>query len=80
MGGRDNIIQDRVPPDQYIVYGRMQAVGLGAKATGGIRLGIRIDQQNLAPSLSETCAEIDCGGRFADAALLVGKRVDASHC
>lgn len=43
-----------------------------AEATGGVGLGVQINQQDLLAALGEAGGQIDGGGGFADSAFLVG--------
>ena len=48
-----------------------------AEATGGIGLGIKIDQENTAACLGRTSGEVNGGGGLADPALLINDSHDA---
>src|SRR5262249_55443355 len=59
---------------------RRAAVCALAQPGGGVRLRIEVDHERALAGLGETGSEVDRGRRLADAALLVGKRVDpAGH-
>jgi hypothetical protein len=51
-------------------------VRVDAEADRAGALRVEVDQQHLAPVLGEGGAQVDRGGRLADATLLVGQRDD----
>ena len=74
---RDNGIFDQRRADQYIIGGNLALVAANAEAGAGIALRIEIDNQHALANGGKRGAEIDGGGRFSDAAFLVGNDEDA---
>ena len=50
-----------------------------AEAGSGIGLGIAIDQKDLEALDCQAGGEIDCGGSFADSALLIDDAENLAH-
>ena len=57
------------------VVERLAQVGrVDPQRRGGVALGIGVDHQYPVSTLGDIGGEIDCGGGFADAALLIDHR------
>src|SRR5260221_463575 len=62
-----------------VVDGACRGALVDAAAHGGVALRIEVHQQHATPGLGERRSQIDAGGGFADAALLVHHRENLSH-
>src|SRR5690606_39451147 len=65
--------------EQYVVDPGADRVLVDAAAHGGVALRIEVHQQHAFVHAREGSRQVDCGGGFADATLLVGYCEDACH-
>ena len=65
--------------DQHVRHGSLDGPRVEAQADGQVRLRVHVDAQDAVALLGERPAEVDGGGRLADAALLVRDGDDAGH-
>ena len=65
--------------DDYVINGLFDLRFGDAEAARGVSLGIHIDHQNFFALCGDLRRKIHTGGRFTNAALLVGKGHNFSH-
>ena len=77
-GGLLDLVEQRALAEQRLVA----ACALGllqAQTAGGVGLRVEVEQQHALPHCGEAGGEVDGGGGFPHAALLVGDRDDGSR-
>ena len=70
FGGQDGV-GGGVAAHEEVVDGGAVVVAAEAQASGGVGLGVAVDEQGREAFEGERGGEVDGGGGFADAALLV---------